>query len=200
MWNWREDKVILTMIRHGMTHGNEVGRYIGCGSDEHLSDKGIMCITKKQYPKADIIISSPMIRCVETANIIYAGRDIHVINELKEIDFGEFEGKNYEELKYDERYIRWIDGRGIYPPPKGEKKEDFVNRSVNGYDKMINYIKKTGENIDSDILRISLCVHGGTIMAITSHLTGCDYYDYQIKNGEYITISGNIGNDEWRIL
>ena len=32
--------------------------------------------------------------------------------------------------------------------------------------------------------QVMAVVHGGTIMAVLSELTGMEYYDFQVKNGE----------------
>ena len=61
-------KIIL--IRHGKTAGNIKGRYIG-KTDEPLCEEGINEIRENTYPKADFVISSPMLRCRQTAEIIY---------------------------------------------------------------------------------------------------------------------------------
>ena len=50
-----------------------------------------------------------MKRCIQTAQIIYPGREAVVVDDLKECDFGRFEGKNYIELSGDAYYQKWID-------------------------------------------------------------------------------------------
>ena len=103
-------KVIL--IRHGATMGNQEKRYIGI-TDEALCDTGIEKLLKNVhkdiYPAADKIYVSPMKRCIQTAQIIYPGREAVVVDDLKECDFGRFEGKNYIELSGDAYYQKWID-------------------------------------------------------------------------------------------
>ena len=49
-----------------------------------------------------------MQRCLETAGILYPGKTPIVIPEWREIDFGDFEGKNAGELQGDPRYQAWI--------------------------------------------------------------------------------------------
>ena len=86
----------ITLIRHGKTSGNREKRYVGI-TDEALSSEGELEIKTRAYPKADIVFSSPMMRCLETAKIIYPDQEPIVIPELRETDFGRFEGKNYLE-------------------------------------------------------------------------------------------------------
>lgn len=118
MWNRTETQINLILIRHGETTSNSFGRYLG-RTDEELSAKGReKLIANKmagKYPKGEIIFSSPMKRCLQTADIIYSCRKPILIQEWKEMDFGRFEGKNYKELKEDIQYQAWIDSNGELP-------------------------------------------------------------------------------------
>ena len=58
-------KIIL--IRHAKTDGNKKGRYIGVTDELLAHDTRI----EKTYPKADAVVSSPLMRCVQTAKLIY---------------------------------------------------------------------------------------------------------------------------------
>lgn len=51
------------------------------------------------------------------------------------MDFGAFEGHNYQELSGDPAYQRWIDSGGTLPFPEGESREEFIRRNVAGYEK-----------------------------------------------------------------
>ncbi len=169
----------VILIRHGKTEGNINNRYIGI-TDEPLCDIGINEIKKNTYPEADIIISSPMLRCIQTSEFIY-GKVDHIEDDLKECDFGEFENKSYEELKDNVFYQRWIDSGGKMAFPRGEGRKEFSKRCLNAFEKTIR-------KFDS-CKTIAFVVHGGTIMAIAEKYLGGDFYDYQLKNGEYMILS-----------
>lgn len=204
MWNGAEDKikVKITWIRHGMTKANEEHRYLG-KTDESLSGKGIRFLQekKKEYFSGppEFLYTSPMKRCVQTAELLFERNPI-LIPEWKEMDFGQFEGKNYEELKDDPCYQKWIDSNGTLPFPGGESREQFIRRSMEGFDWMMSDILKKSErntgiqsgtekkqylrnNCEIEIPVVAV-VHGGTIMAVLSSLTGGEYFDFQVKNGE----------------
>ena len=87
----------LYLIRHGQTPGNKLQRYIGT-TDEPLSTEGKEFLEKLTYPMPEALYVSPLCRCVETAGILFPGKSFHIIEELSECDFGEFENKNYKEL------------------------------------------------------------------------------------------------------
>ena len=203
MWDWTEDKikVKITWIRHGMTRANEEHRYLG-KTDEPLSEKGIRFLQEKKkksfFNAPEFLYASPMKRCVQTAEILFRRKPV-LIPEWKEMDFGQFEGKNYEELKDNPDYQKWIDSNGTLPFPGGEPREQFIRRSMEGFDWMMSDIlkrseKNTGIQNDTDTrylksnrgteIPVVTVVHGGTIMAVLSSLTGGEYFDFQVKNGE----------------
>ena len=68
----------LHLIRHGMTAGNLQGLYIGSGTDIPLCDEGRAQLKELkerfEYPQVDTVFSSPLVRAVETANILFQCR------------------------------------------------------------------------------------------------------------------------------
>lgn len=197
MWDINLDKINIYLIRHAATLGNTKGRYIG-KTDESLCEKGkeniIRALNDNMYPNVNLVIVSPMKRCIETARLIYPTHKYIIIDELSEMDFGDFENKNYEELSGNKYYQKWIDSNGELPFPKGEVRQDFIERTMKGFRKTIEYVYKSDiyKKMDkAEKINIAMVVHGGTIMAITSSLYGCDYYKYQIKNGRTLIIENN---------
>ena len=164
----------LILIRHGKTYGNTLKRYIGTTDEPLLEDITI----DKKYPNADMIISSPLRRCIMTAELIYPGEKISICSDLRETDFGDFENKSYEELKSDPHYRRWIASGGETAPPNGEGHHEFAARCINAYKRII-------ENSKAEC--IAFIIHGGTIMTIMQHTFGGDFYDYMVPNlGGYV--------------
>ena len=156
----------IILIRHGKTKGNLEKRYIGI-TDEPLTDEGAHELKQIKYPDADIIISSPMLRCVQTAEIIY-GKCDYVID-------------GFEELKDNKYYQKWIDSGGKLQFPNGESMNSFSKRCINAFDYLVRKFDKAD--------RMAFIVHGGTIMAIAKKYLGGDFYDYHLKNGEYMVLS-----------
>lgn len=169
----------IIFIRHGMTAGNAEKRYIG-RTHEPLSAEGISYIAGKKYPPADVAVTSPMRRCIETAHIIYPGIVPVICDELRECDFGDFEGKNYAELNGNAAYQKWIDSGGEDIFPNGESPRDFRKRCTEGF---LGTVKNYGEE---DV--IAYVVHGGTIMSVLSELSERSYFDCHRDNGcGYVT-------------
>ena len=111
----------IWLIRHGMTEGNRHQRYIGV-TDEALCPEGAELLNNFSYPAVQTVFVSPLRRCRETAEILFPGQKVRIIDQLAECDFGEFENKNYKELSGDPRYQAWIDSNGMMAFPGGESK------------------------------------------------------------------------------
>lgn len=182
MRNRSENKVEIVFIRHGRTPANKEHRYLG-KTDESLSLEGIEALrqekAEKIYPEIDYLFASPMKRCIETADILYPGKVPILVPQWKEMDFGLFEGKNYQELNGDKQYQAWIDSGGTLPFPQGESRPCFLQRcSLGMYESVDRY-----RELFTGGVKIGCVVHGGTIMALLSTFYGGEYFDYQVKNG-----------------
>ena len=178
MWNQSENQINLVLIRHGATASNAGHRYLG-RTDEALNEAGIRALqdAKHRYPRVEILFASPMRRCLETAAILYPEREPVVIPKWQDIDFGVFEGKNFEQLQGDARYQAWLDSGGTLPFPRGESREEFINRCCEGLDAALEHLERLCKPT------VGFIVHGGTIMALLSQYGGGGYYDYQVPNG-----------------
>ena len=165
----------ITLIRHGMTLGNLEKRYIG-RTDETLCPEGIAKLEDKKIEKSEILISSPMKRCIETAEILFPRQSFEICDNMRESDFGDFERKTSEELSSDKRYQEWIDSNGEMEFPNGELPSDFRNRCCLAFEQITekySYAKS-----------IAFVVHGGTIMAIMGKYSEPhqDYYNWMTGN------------------
>lgn len=198
-----EINAVFTFIRHGATAGNLEKRYIGKKTDESLCEIGAAEIAQNaaegKYPGADFVFSSPMKRCLETCSLIYdseknPGLKPTIIEDFCETDFGDFEGKNFSELKDNPEYKKWLESGGALAFPDGESRAEAAARSLNGFSKMLEFLalkaeagkRENMEKVEEN-LRVSAVVHGGTVMAVLSKLTGKNYYDFQIENGGKIS-------------
>ena len=166
----------IIFIRHGFTAGNTEKRYIG-RTDEPLCDEGKTQLSDIVYPTCDVLFCSPMKRCTETAKIIYPDMVPIIANDMRECDFGDFEGKNYKELSGNADYQRWIDSGGELPFPNGENPRDFRERCCNAFADAV-------KTISADITA-AFVVHGGTIMSVLEKyaVPHREYFDWHCENG-----------------
>jgi alpha-ribazole phosphatase len=163
------------LIRHGRTQGNIEHRYIGI-TDSPLADEGKSELRAMSYPQVDKVVCSPMLRCIETAEIIYPAHKPIIIDELKECSFGLFENKTHEEIKDRKEYIRWIESEGRIDIPGAERRDDFTRRCVNGFNRAVEEL--------NGCERLALVIHGGSIMALLQGMCGGDYFSYMVANGK----------------
>ena len=180
----------ILFIRHGQTQGNSEKRYIGGRTDEELCEAGIADIRRRIaggiYPAADELYLSPMLRCRQTAQLIYpqlTGEAVSV-EDFRECDFGLFEGKNYQEMEHLPAYQEWVDSMGKKGFPEGETPAAFRARCLQAfYHTMQNSVYKKGDAVSDSVS--AYIVHGGTIMAILSGIAGVqdkNFYSYQCDN------------------
>lgn len=172
----------INLIRHGKTAGNIERRFVG-SSDEPLCGAGITELKSIACPDCGIVVSSPMKRCLQTAEIIYPHKNIIVYDDLRECDFGIFEGKRHAELDGDPVYMKWLENNGMEAPPGGEDVPSFRERCVRGF------LKAVDENKTVDT--ISLIAHGGTIMSILAEFAvpRKEFYEYITDNGHgFVTV------------
>ena len=73
-----------------------------------------------------------MLRCQESAGILFPGKKAYPIEEWREMNFGAYEGKNYEDLKNDSYYQKWIDSNGTLPFPEGESQQEYIKTLPKG--------------------------------------------------------------------
>ncbi len=167
------------LIRHGETCGNKLKRYIGKRTDEPLTKEAEEMLKGLGYMCPEAVYASPMLRCTQTAGILFPGKTLNIIDELAECDFGEFENKNYMELDGNQNYQAWIDSGGLLPFPGGESREEFKKRNLKGFQKVVQSC------IRKEIQSAALVVHGGTIMNIMEEYAeeNRSFYDWHVKNG-----------------
>lgn len=209
MWNQPEIKINLTLIRHGKTPSNREHRYLGV-TEETLSGEGrkqLEILAEKDILKKPwLLFISPMLRCQESAGILFPGRKAYPIEEWREMNFGAYEGKNYEDLKNDSYYQKWIDSNGTLPFPEGESQQEYIKRCHRGLLTATKIIeekiaREVAENqiAESQPRNITAVVHGGTIMALLHILAGGNYFDYQVKNGGGYCCKLRLCGEEWKL-
>lgn len=172
----------LMLIRHGKTKGNLEKRYVGRTEESILQEEypRIEQLRHREEMKEGAVTRlyvSPMIRCVETARILYPGMEQIIVPDLRECDFGDFEYGNYEELSFHPQYQQWIDSNGTLPFPNGEPIEAFKKRCQTAFLNTMNQWIEGNANA-------VYVIHGGTIMAILEAfaMPHKDYFQWQVEN------------------
>ena len=177
----------IHFIRHGMTSNNQQGQYIGCRTDAELSIQGIRDLIaikeKMPYPEVEVVYTSPMARCCQTAGVLYPAHEFLTVPQLREMDFGDFEGKTIEDLKDSEDYQKWIANSMTVAPPNGESGEDFLARVIEGFQYIIR------DMMNADLHEAAVITHGGVIMTLLAGigLPRRSMFEWHCENGEGYT-------------
>ena len=153
------------LIRHALTKENTEGKYIG-QTDVEASKEGLdqiknLMSENEGYPYADVVISSPLKRCTQTAKLIYPDKEPVIMQDLIEYDFGDFEGMTADELKDLDTFKDWI--AGTYPEepvPFGESQKQFNDRICGCFVRIVEGIIRSGT------ASTAIITHGGVIMSL----------------------------------
>ena len=123
----------LILIRHGETLWNQQKKYCGF-TDIGLNEKGKKQARQlsKRLAKLKIhkIYSSDMKRTLQCAKIAFKHIPPVALTELREMNFGIFEGLTYQEImnNYSKVYQRWLNNPVNLIIPKGESLNNLADR------------------------------------------------------------------------
>lgn len=156
----------LYLIRHGKTEANEKRFY--CGSmDLPLSGTGRQELDALRpayellVPRDAVLFGSGMMRTEETLSILFGRRADSVRPDLREADFGSFEGFSHQQLLEREDYRAWLEGDNYSNLcPGGESGSIMRERVLRG---LRSVLEKEWE-------QAVVCSHGGPIGAVMEFL------------------------------
>lgn len=155
----------LSILRHGITDANENGIYIG-KTDLPLSENGREALQEKyethEYPKVQRVYTSPLERAVQSAEILFPDRELVVVDDLREMDFGVFENLSVDDLIELDSYKKWLKGGLDNPPPNGESLRNMMLRCYSALNLMILDMMKEG------ITHAGAVTHSGILMNMMS--------------------------------
>ena len=200
----------LWLIRHGKTEGNKLSRYIGI-TDEPLCQEGTEFLHKMDYPKVQAVYVSPLKRCVQTAEILFPGEPVHIIEEMSADihvrleDHGTavwelIDGKRtvrriIEELaecdfgEFENKNYKELEGNPHY--------QEWIDsngtlpfpggESREGFKSrnLRGFDRVVSGCIRSHVAEAALVIHGGTIMNIMEEYANIQkpFYEWHVRNG-----------------
>ncbi len=139
---------------------SERGRAEAEGAARRLSGAGIAAI-----------YTSPLERTRETAGIVgqHLALPIKVLDDLAELDFGEWTGKTFDEVRKDPRWPEWASHRSLSCIPGGETMRAVQRRVVEALMEM------RADHPDEAVVVVS---HGDVIRAALVFVLGMplDFY------------------------
>lgn len=166
-------KVIL--IRHGETVWNYLGKLQG-HRDVPLSEVGLnqaKALAKRlEAYQIDAVYSSDLQRAYQTANAFAEpkGLLVQTVKELREMDFGKWEGMSYKQIQKTtpELWNAWVNDPISTSPPQGEPVPQMAERVYEAIKKIVS---------ESQGKQIAIVCHGGSIRAFISKILGMKLSD-----------------------
>lgn len=171
----------LYLLRHGETEASFNGGY--CGRlDPDLTPVGYQMA--EDFAKAyrahpfEAVYVSPMLRTQMTARPLCdaIGADMRLREELRELDFGDWEGKTPDQVNHEHAvdYLRWMADAGWNAPTGGERGIDVARRVL----EVVDEIQR--EHASGNVLVVS---HKATIRILICALMGIDVGGYRDRIG-----------------
>ena len=146
------------LLRHGMTADNARGRYQG-RRDTPLSPEGVRALRPADFSPATVYVS-PLCRAVQTAQILFPTSDLETVEDLAEIDFGDFDGRTADEMAEDPAYRAWVEQGCSTRCPNGETLSEFCERSCRAFAALVDQAAAQGRE------QLVIVAHGGTLRAV----------------------------------
>lgn len=117
----------VVVVRHGTTEWSRAGRHTG-RTDVDLDAEGrgqaVRLRDRLSGWSFALVLSSPRRRAMETCQLAGFGEAVQVVDELREWDYGAYEGLTLAEiLRADPGWVLWRDGC-----PGGESPEEVRSR------------------------------------------------------------------------
>ncbi|HSX49258.1 MAG TPA: histidine phosphatase family protein [Candidatus Saccharimonadales bacterium] len=203
----KERKLVLT--RHLATQFNRDGKLMGRTIDlPIIKDLQVQIFTQnldrlvKDYdinPQKTVIISSPLQRCKETAEIIKSTLEIPspilIFDLITETDLGDFTGYKSSSLrnKFNGLVDQWMHNPSTFQFPNGESYEEVKTRVTKFLDSIQNV-----PNI-ATISNIFICTHVDFIKMLLLTIQNKSFDErrsFDIKNGSFSVITTGANSDQ----
>jgi probable phosphoglycerate mutase len=177
---------VFHLLRHGERGSQKVliGRTPGIGLTEHGRAEIAAAAERLAGDKIAAIYSSPLQRTQESAEIIAErlGLPVEYRDDLLELDFGEWTGSTFDQIRADPRWIAWSQHRSLARIPGGESMREVQRRVVEA-------LLEIGEaHPDGGVVIVS---HGDVIRAALVFALGMplDFYGrIEVAQGSISTI------------
>lgn len=169
----------VLLLRHGKTAGNADGRYIG-RTDLPVTEEGLEALRALGSDESVTrVYVTPLCRTHQTAAVLFPRAEQVVVEELREMDFGAFEGRTAEEMENDPDYRAWVAGDCVGTCPGGESIESFGARIRGAFRAVAAEAMARGDK------KLVIVAHGGSFMALMISFAhdGRGYFDWFAPNG-----------------
>ena len=154
----------LHFIRHGLTEGNREGRYVGW-RDLPVCSEGMQQLRdltqEYVYPMVDMVYCSPLLRCRQTAEVLYEDAPLTVVDGLMEMNLGDYEGRLISEVQGEPAFQAWLkDSLHNNLPGVQETGQEFLERISRAVGMIFT------DMAQNQYRSAAVITHGGLIMSL----------------------------------
>ncbi|RXZ77868.1 histidine phosphatase family protein [Paenibacillaceae bacterium] len=184
----------LYLLRHGKTNWNLERRYGGrtdlplAASELHLLDPARKRLAGMAF---EAVYCSDLCRTYQTLEAVRPDLAEQAVRDtrLRELDFGNWEGCTYEQLKHQALYCAWLDEPEHHRPPEGESIAQLRERIRSFLEEALPDLDQRGTQLTPR--RMLIVSHGGAIrMMLSLLLTGHNFWDGDAPCGSLLAIGG----------
>ena len=169
----------VVLLRHGRTTANAAGILAGWTPGVRLDDAGTAQVRAVGERLAKVplaaVVSSPLERCVQTADAVAAGRDLTVQTDdrLGEARYGDWTGRSIKELSKDPlwKVVQQHPSAAVFPGDEGEGLAATQARAVAA-------VRAWNATLGPDAVWLA-CSHGDVIKAIVADALGMHLDSFQ---------------------
>lgn len=172
-------------VRHGITAWNLERRYQGQRDIPLLfpdAEEGLLTLREAlANERFDAIYSSDLKRCQHTLEWCQAAKPntpVYWEPRLRELNFGEYEGKVYDELKTLPHYRAWIDSVGELQIPGGESAQQLRRRLTAWLQDVATAVQRDGYQ------KVLVVTHGGVIRELRRRFETIDFWDGTVQQAQ----------------
>lgn len=177
----------IILIRHSIPETGGVRKCIGSGSDPGLSAEGVALCGKTRILtdtfKADNIYTSPLVRARETASLLFPSENITVIEDLREIHMGVWDGLSFDQIRRN--------FPGLYK--KRGDDPSLLPEGSEGWEEVSARMERAVLSTEGDCIAVS---HAGAIKSLIIRLSGADFKaigDFKLDYCGIITVFEDSG-------
>lgn len=166
-----EEPLEITLVRHAEVAAPYRGRYVG-SIDVELSELGkrqaATLAGVESVVAPELVFASPLTRVQQTLAAARPNADAIILEELREIRFGSWEGRSMAEIAADDPagYARWLKIDGSLELPGGDSIDGFQQRVAQAARTIVATAREQGKK------RITVFAHGMVIRFLLAHWIG----------------------------
>lgn len=189
---------VIVLLRHGVSSANTAGILAGRAPGVSLTDQGVSALrnTLRMLPQQRFsrLLHSPLLRCEQTAQIAastIAADSVAAVDDLIELDYGEWTGRSLKELGSEELWKTVLERASQARFPGGESIAEAADRAVSRVRTVVDELRteerneeeqrnRSGDDREGKGSRWAMLVsHGDIIKAIIADALGMPLDDFQ---------------------